>query len=117
VHNQEGCLGWITVPTKEETVLQVTENAAAALESIRQMEGIPESHGTRLTGGPQPDGDIAVRLEFVESPVETDQVTKQGETEVYVDPEVAQPLAEAVMDVQDSEEGLAFVFRPQMPQQ
>jgi len=94
-------------------MLQLSENAAAALENIRRLEGIPESHGTRLTGGQQPDGEIEVRLEFVETPAETDQVAEQAGTEVFVDPEVATPLSGAVMDVQDSEEGLSFVFRPQ----
>lgn len=94
-------------------MLELTENAAAALESIREAEGIPESQSTRLTGGPQPSGDIAVRLEFVPDPQPADKVTTKGDTSVYLDPEVAEPLSEAVMDVQDSEEGLAFVFRPQ----
>ena len=98
-------------------MLQLTESAAAALESIRRIEEIPDSHGTRLTGGPQPDGDLAVRLEFVEGPAEGDQVTAQGGTEVYVDPEVAEPLSEAVMDVRDDESGLAFVFRRQTTEQ
>lgn len=98
-------------------MLRVSENAAAALESIRRIEGIPESHGTRLTGGQQPSGDVVVRLEFVETPEEADQVTEQAGTEVYVYPEVAGPLAEAVMDVQDSDDGLSFVFRPQGAEQ
>jgi Fe-S cluster assembly iron-binding protein IscA len=94
-------------------MLQLTENAAAALESIRQIEEIPPTLGFRLTGGLEAGGEITVRLEFVEGPDEEDQVTTQGETEVYLDPEVAEPLAEAVMDVQDGDDGMAFVFRPQ----
>lgn len=94
-------------------MLKVSENAAAALESIRQSEGIPQAHGTRLTADQQPTGDIAIRLEFVENVPEEDQVAEQAGTEVYVDPQIAEPLADTVMDVQDSGEGLAFVFRPQ----
>ncbi len=95
-------------------MLKLSENAAAALENIRRIEGIPESHGIRLTGGQQPTGDVEVRLEFVEAPPEDDQVTEQAGIEVYVDPEVADPLSDAVMDVQDTAEGLSFVFRPQV---
>jgi Fe-S cluster assembly iron-binding protein IscA len=96
-------------------VLKLSENAAAALETIRQNRGIPEDHGTRLTGDQQPSGDLAVRLEFVEEVPEGDQVAEQAGTEVHVDPEIAEPLAEVVMDVEQSGEGLAFVFRPQVP--
>lgn len=94
-------------------MLQLSESAAAALESIRQNEGIPEDHGTRLTADQQPTGEIAIRLEFVENVPEEDQVAEQAGTEVYVAPEIVEPLADTLMDVQDSDEGLVFVFRPQ----
>lgn len=93
-------------------MLKLSENAAAALESIRRSEGVPDEHNTRLTAERQPGGDVAVRLEFVEAAGEDDQVAEQAGTEVYVDPAIAEPLAESVMDIQDSAEGLAFVFRP-----
>ena len=96
-------------------MLKLSENAAAALESIRQNEGIPEAHGARLTGDQKPSGDLEVRLEFVEEVPEDDHVAEQAGTEVHVDPAIAEPLAAAVMDVQQSGEGLAFVFRPQVP--
>lgn len=94
-------------------MLKLSENAAAALESIRRSEGVPEDHDTRLTAERQPTGDVAVRLEFVEAASEEDQLAEEAGTEVYVDPAIADPLAESVMDVQDSAEGLSFVFRPQ----
>lgn len=94
-------------------MLQLSDNAAAALESIRQNQEIPEDHGTRLTGEREPTGDLALRLEFVENAPGDHEVTEQAGTEVYVDPAIAEPLAEVVLDVQDSDEGLAFVFRPQ----
>lgn len=93
--------------------MKLSDNAAAALESIRRSENVPEDHDTRLTAERQPTGDVAVRLEFVETPGEEDQVAEQAGTEVYVDPAIAEPLSESVMDVQDSAEGLSFVFRPQ----
>ena len=93
-------------------MLELTESAAAALDSIRRNEGIPESQSTRLTGGLRPGGDLEVRLEFVETPDEADQVTQQAGTEMYIDPEVAEPLSSAVMDVSRSDEGMSFVFLP-----
>lgn len=92
-------------------MLQLSENAAAALESLRQSEGIPEDHEARLSADPQPTGELGIRLEFVESVAEEDEVAEQAGTEVYVAPEIAEPLADRVMDLQETEEGLAFVFR------
>jgi Fe-S cluster assembly iron-binding protein IscA len=97
----------------EERTMELSENAAAALEQIRLAEEVPEEHGTRLTADEQTSGDLAVRLEFVEHVPEDDQVAEKAGTEIYVDSKIAEPLAEAVMDVQTSEEGLTFVFRTQ----
>ncbi len=94
-------------------MLQVTQSAAVALETIRERDGIPEDHSTRLTAEPQPTGDVAIRLEFVEDTADDDLVTEESGTEVFVDPQIAETLEDAVLDVQDSESGLAFVFRPQ----
>lgn len=93
--------------------MELSENAAAALENIRQSQDIPEEHDIRLTADQQPSGDLAVRLEFVEQVPEDDQVAEQAGTEIFVDSKIAEPLAETVMDVQDSEEGFVFVFREQ----
>lgn len=98
-------------------MLRVSENAAAALENVRSAEGIPESYGVRLSGGQQPSGDVVIDVAFVEAGEDTDQVTEQSGTDVYVAPELAEPLSTAVMDVQDSETGLQLVFRPQSPEQ
>lgn len=97
-------------------MLELSENAAAALETIRMNEGIPEEHGTRLSPEQQPSGDLAVRLEFVEDVPDGDKVAKQGDTKVHVAPEIVEPLADTVMDLRDTEQGLTFVFRPQTVQ-
>lgn len=98
-------------------MLLLSENAAAALENVRTAQGVPESYGVRLSGGQEPSGDITINLAFVEAPAEADQVTEQSGLDVYVAPEVSGPLSTAVMDVQDSDEGLHLVFRPQDAQQ
>lgn len=98
-------------------MLRVSENAAAALENVRSAEGVPESYGVRLSGDQNPTGDIAISLAFVQAPEAADQVTEQSGTDVYVAPEVAEPLSKAVMDVQDSDAGLQLVFRPQSTQE
>ncbi len=82
-----------------------------ALNAIRENEEIPEEHETRLAADEQDSGDLAVRLEFVEETMEGDEVAEQSGTEVYLDPKLAEPLADTTMDVQQTDEGLAFVFR------
>ncbi len=92
-------------------MLQLSDQAAVALEAVRHSEGIPESHGTRLSPSRHPGGELAIRLEFVEEAEESDQVARQAGTEVYVDSELTEPLSNALMDVEETGEGLAFVFR------
>lgn len=91
--------------------MQLSENAAMALEAIRENEGIPEDHDTRLAADQQDSGDLAVRLEFVEETQEDDEIAAQAGTEVYLDSKLSQPLSDTTMDVQQTDEGLAFVFR------
>lgn len=94
-------------------MMQLSEDAAAALEGIRESQGIPEDQGTRLTAERSQEGGLALRLEFVEDVSEDDMVVEQSGTEIHLDPVVAQPLSDTIMDVQDTAEGPAFVFRDQ----
>ncbi len=93
--------------------MQLSENAAAALENIRENQEIPEAHGIRLAADHQPSGEVGFRLVVVEEISETDEVVEQAGTELYVDPQISEPLADVVMDVQEEGDGLAFVFRQQ----
>jgi len=94
-------------------MMELSDNAAAALENLRETQGVPQDQGTRLTADRVQEGNLALRLEFVEEIPETDQVIEQAGTEVHLDEIVVAPLEDAVMDVQDTKEGLAFVFRTQ----
>lgn len=94
-------------------MLKLSENAAAALENIRESQGIPEEADTRLTADEGESGGLALKLEFVDEVPETDEVVEQSGTEVHLDQRVVQPLENTVMDVRDGEEGLAFVFKSQ----
>ncbi|HEX6301004.1 MAG TPA: iron-sulfur cluster biosynthesis family protein [Acidimicrobiia bacterium] len=96
-------------------MMELSENAAAALENLRESQGVPEDRGTRITAERGKEGGLALRLEFVEEIPESDQVVEQSGTEVHLDEKVAEPLENVVMDVRDTDEGLAFVFRGQTP--
>jgi Fe-S cluster assembly iron-binding protein IscA len=96
-------------------MLQLSENAAAALENLRESQGIPEGQETRLTAESSDAGGLALRLEFVEEVPETDEIVEQAGTEIHLDQTVVQPLENTIMDVRDTDEGLAFVFKSQTP--
>jgi Fe-S cluster assembly iron-binding protein IscA len=91
--------------------VQLSENAAMALKAIRENEEVPADHDTRLAADQQESGDLAVRLEFVEESQGDDEMAEQAGQEVYLDSKLIQPLADTTMDVQQTDEGLAFVFR------
>jgi Fe-S cluster assembly iron-binding protein IscA len=94
-------------------MLQITENAALTLAKVRDAQGIPASHGVRLSGSTNESGQHVVRIAFVEAPDQADHVAEQTGTEVYLAPEVADPLSDAVMDVEETEAGPQLIFRPQ----
>jgi Fe-S cluster assembly iron-binding protein IscA len=96
-------------------MLQLSENAAAALENLRESQGIPDGQETRLTAEASATGGLALRLEFVEDVPDTDETVEQAGTEIHLDQRVIEPLENTVMDVRDTEEGLAFVFKSQTP--
>jgi Fe-S cluster assembly iron-binding protein IscA len=96
-------------------MMELSENAAAALENLRESQGVPDDRGTRITAEQAQEGGLALRLEFVEEIPESDQVIEQAGTEVHLDEKVVGPLENVVMDVRDTDEGLAFVFRGQTP--
>lgn len=93
--------------------MQLTENAAAALENLREAQGIPDGRENRLTAEQGPTGGLALRLEFVENVSDEDEIVEKAGTEIYLDPQVVSPLEDTMMDVEDTDEGLAFVFRNQ----
>lgn len=110
------CLRWEWKQQKGQLVLQLSENAAAALENIRANQGIPEDQDARLTAEEGESGGLALRLEFVDQVPADDEVVEQAGTEIHLDPRIVQPLENTVMDVRDTDEGLAFVFRSQDPE-
>lgn len=98
-------------------MLQMSEKAAVALETLRRSQEIPDSHDTRLSAARDPGGDLAIRLEFVEEAKDDDQVAEQAGTELFVDSGLAESLSNAVMDVEETEEGvMTFVFRTPSPE-
>lgn len=94
-------------------MLQLSTTAAAALEEAREQQDVPEEFGVRIAAQAGPDGQPTLTIGFSESPLEGDEVTEQAGTELYVAPEVVEPLADALIDVEDTPQGQQLVLKPQ----
>jgi Fe-S cluster assembly iron-binding protein IscA len=85
-------------------MLQVTQSAAITLADTRSQIGIPDHFGLRIFRGVS-DGQSAFAFDFVEQPQDGDQVGETEETRFFVAPEVAAPLADAVLDAEPTTDG------------
>jgi iron-sulfur cluster assembly protein len=92
-------------------VLAITEDAAAAIESIVASSGLPEGAGLRITQELNTETEGAartdLRLSLVESAEEGDEVLEG--TQVFLEPEAADFLDNKLLDadvveVEESEE-------------
>lgn len=85
-------------------MLQVTEIAATALADTRSRIGVPDHFGLRIFRG-STDGKSTFAFDFVEEPEQNDEVGEMEQTRYFVAPEVAAPLADAVLDAETTAEG------------
>lgn len=94
-------------------MLQVSEAAINALQDARAAQDLSEDFGVRVFGESAPSGEIEVSIAFTEEPADGDTVTEQAGTPIYIAPEVAEPLAEAELDLAETPEGPGLVIKPQ----
>ena len=96
-------------------MLQITDAAVAALEEARAAQQVPDDHGVRVSAQPDPnDGaNTVLALGFIDAPAEGDHVTDQAGTDIYIAPEVAEPLADTVLDIEQTPEGAQLILKPQ----
>lgn len=91
-------------------MLQLTHAAALELGDTLRAQGLPNSAGIRVFGDPSPAGEMRLGVALVELPAEDDQVTEREGTKLFVAPEVAEPLAGAMLDAVRTEEGVKLVL-------
>ncbi len=94
-------------------MLQVSDSAVNVLQEARATQEVPDSFGVRVFAQADESGQAGLALAFAEEPAEGDQVTEQSGTEIYVAPELAEPLAESKLDVEDTPEGPQLALVPQ----
>lgn len=83
------------------------------LQEARAAQEVPETFGLRVFAQASQDGQPALALAFTEDPAEGDQVIEEAGTEIYVSNELAGPLGESVLDVEDTAQGPQFTLVPQ----
>ena len=85
-------------------MLQVTRNAASTLVGARAQQGLPDHFGVRIFASPiaTPDMRPSFQFGFVEAPETSDQVAEAEGARVFVAPEVADSLENAVLDTEES---------------
>ena len=92
-------------------MLEMTNRAATLLTELHRNSDIPDHAGVRVYGESTPDGKASLAIGFTEEPVPGDQVTETNGVKLFVAPEVAAPLQDAVMDVTGDNGGSQLIFR------
>jgi hypothetical protein len=93
-------------------MLQLTSRAAAMLRDERSERGIPDSFGLRVQRSEEHAG---LRLQFVDGPLDGDEVGATEGLGVFVAPEVADALASQTLDVHEAAGSAGLVLRDQNP--
>jgi len=91
-------------------MLTMTRDAAGVLDAMRRQEGIPDPFVVRVFPKPTTEGS-EVQISFASEPAPGDQVTATEGTTLCVDQELAEPLANAVIDAQETPAGPELVLR------
>jgi Fe-S cluster assembly iron-binding protein IscA len=99
------------VRRKEHIMVEISQGATELLNAVRSAEGIPESYGVRFYSEKDGDGDAAVGIAFAQAPQVGDEVLVAKDLPVFVAPEVAQEVGDAVLDVDDGAGSPTFVIR------
>lgn len=92
-------------------MVEISQGATELLNAVRSAEGIPETYGVRFYSETDGDGESAVGIAFAQGPVTGDEVAMAKDLPVYVAPEVAQEVSEAVLDVDAGAGSPKFVIR------
>lgn len=94
-------------------MLQVSDSAVNVLEEARAAQEVPGSFGVRVFAQADESGQTGLALAFAEEPSDGDTVTQQSGTEIFVSPELAEPLASSMLDVEETPEGPQLALVPQ----
>ena len=91
-------------------MLSMTSSAASVVGTIRDQQQIPEEFVLRVFPNETTEG-VGIQMGFAPGPAEGDQVVEAEGTQLCVDPDLAGPLADTVIDAEQTEEGSRLVLR------
>ena len=91
-------------------MLKLSRDAAKVLNEARAEAEVPRNYGLRIFAEPGIDGsNLAVA--FAAGPEKDDQISEQDGQPVFVSHDVAEPLEEAVLDVETTDSGVSLVIK------
>lgn len=98
-------------------MLELTETATDVVGEITGEPELPDTAGLRITSDADEHGAPALAAVLTSGPGPRDEVLEVGRGRVYVDPAVADHLADRVLDAEKDAEGeIVFHVRRQAPE-
>jgi Fe-S cluster assembly iron-binding protein IscA len=91
-------------------MLKLSHDAAKILNEARAEAAVPASYGLRIFAEPGADGSN-LAIAFAAGPEQGDEVSEQDGLSVFVSRDVAEPLDEAVLDVERSDTGVSLIIK------
>lgn len=91
-------------------MLTVSPTAAEAIHLLVENSDVPESGGLRIAAGEPTDEGTPLAISIVEAPQPDDEVVAGTEATVFLEPQVAPFLADAVLDAHVRDGEIAFAL-------
>ena len=94
-------------------MLLLTHDAATVIRSLVEQSEVPEGGGLRITAQPLGNRQAALELSVAEEPDALDEVVEQQGAQVFLEPIVAEALADKVLDAAIEGDGIRFEIHEQ----
>jgi Fe-S cluster assembly iron-binding protein IscA len=85
-------------------MLQVTESAETLFRQFLEREDVT-GNAIRIQPAPGPEGQSTVTFEVVDQPNANDAPAESPGVDIYVAPELTEPLGEATLDARETDRG------------
>ena len=94
-------------------MLLLTHDAAVVIRSLVEQSEVPDHGGLRITAQPLGNQQAALELSVAEEPDDLDEVVEQQGAQVFLEPIVAEALADKVLDAAIERDGIRFEIHEQ----
>src|SRR5689334_17175696 len=95
-------------------MLTLTDAAADAIRTLLDSQSVPQGGGLRISAAPPADGDDerTFELAVVTGPHTSDCVVEQSGVFVYLEPAALSAFSDKVLDAEQDEGSVSFLFLP-----